>query len=324
MNIKFATFNLFQFVSPPNSWYIKKDKFTNEQWLEKTAWIKNQIKTLDAHIIGFQEVFSIDELKDICNNLGYKYFLTVDEPKKNKKNPNVFISTVVALASKFPIISHKKVRYDLASLKKHQFKGIFAFSRVPIKAIIELPNKEKIAVYVNHFKSNRLNEFEFIFNKNSSFEEKIEKTKESIKNGYSPALQQRLCEASSLFFDIKQSKLPTIFLCDLNDKEFSLCIDALTNEKYHNEGDDFILFDAYYFFEEDIYNPHPEQKEIKRVPTSYFQGYGNIIDYIFVSNDLKDKIISYKVLNEHLKKNQDGSLLESDHAQVLCTIDFND
>ena len=324
MKIKFATFNLFQFVKPPCSWYIKKDRFNQKEWEDKIVWIKNQINLLDADIIGFQEVFSCDELKLLCEELGYKYFLTVDTPKTHKKNPNIFISTVVALASKYPIISHKKVRYNLQTLKKHSFKGLFSFSRVPIKAIIALPNQNKIAVYVNHFKSNRLNEFEYIFTKNSTLEEKIKKTNKALKEDYSPALKQRLCEASSLFYDIKESKIPTIFLCDLNDKEFSLCIDALTNSSYHEkkEDNDYILFDAYYYFSKDIYNPHPEQKERKRTPTSYYLSYGNVIDYIFVSKDLKENIISYEVFDKHLEKNVDGSLLESDHAQVMCEIEF--
>ncbi len=323
MKFRFGTFNLFQYCSPPNSWYLKKDKFTLDEWKSKNDWIKSQITLMNCDVIGFQELFSTNELKQLCQELGYDYFLTVDTAKVNSKKPNIFISTIVALASKYPIISHKKVRYDISSIKKHFFKGVFSFSRTPIKAIIELPNKSKIAVYVNHFKSNRLNEFEFIFNKSTSLEEKIEKTKESIKNNYSPSLQQRLCEVSSLYFDIKESKIPIIFLCDLNDKEFSLCIDALTNSKYHNNKNKSLLFDAYYYFKNEIYNPHPEQKEIKRVPTSYYQAYGNVIDYIFVSNELKDKISDYKVYDEHLQKSLDGSLLQSDHAQVVCEIEID-
>lgn len=59
------------------------------------------------------------------------------------------------------------------------------------------------------------------------------------------------------------------------------------------------------------------------MPTSYYQGYGNVIDYIFVSKELKDKIISYKVFDEHLKRNPNGSLLESDHAQVVCELNLS-
>ena len=325
MNIKFATFNLFQFAAPPFSWYFKKDRFTKEQWEEKLSWIKNQIKIMDADIIGFQEVFSIDELKELCKELGYEHFLNVDTPKTNTKNPTIYKTTVLALASRFPIISNKNVRYDVPSIKKHNFKEKFAFSRVPIKAIIELPNKRKIAVYVNHFKSNRLNEFEYIFNKETTLKEKLEKTKVALENDFSSVLKQRLCEASSLFMDIKESKIPTIFLCDLNDKEFSMTIDALTNKAYHEDlsSDEYVLFDAYYHHEQEIYNPHPEQKSIERTPTSYHFSNGNIIDYIFISEDLKEKIVSYEVFDEHLKRNQDGSLLESDHAQVVCELSID-
>ena len=279
---------------------------------------------MDADIIGFQEVFSINELEKICKELGYEFFLSVDTPKMDEKNPTVYITTTLALASKYPIISVKKIRYDLTSIKKHNFKDKFAFSRVPIKAIIELPNAKKIAVYVNHFKSNRLNEFEYIFKKETSLKEKIEKTKLALENNFSTSLKQRLCEASSLYMDIKQSKIPTIFLCDLNDKEYSICIDALTNDAYHEDLEEnrYILFDAYYYFKKEIYNPHPEQKEIKRIPTSYYFSNGNVIDFIFVSEDLKDKIVSYEVFDEHLKRNQNGSLLESDHSQVVCEVSF--
>jgi endonuclease/exonuclease/phosphatase family metal-dependent hydrolase len=280
---------------------------------------------MDADIIGFQEVFSIEELKELCKELGYEYFLNVDTPNINKKNPTIYTSTVLALASRLPIISNKNVRYDILSIKKHNFKDKFAFSRVPIKAIIELPNKTKIAVYVNHFKSNRLNEFEYIFKEDTTLKEKRQKTKLALENNYSRALKQRLCEASSLYVDIKESKIPTIFLCDLNDKEYSMTIDALTNIAYHEEKveDEYILFDAYYHFKQEIYNPHPEQKGISRTPTSYYFSNGNIIDFIFVSENLKEKIVSYKVFDEHLRKNQNGSLLESDHAQVVCEINID-
>jgi len=52
-------------------------------------------------------------------------------------------------------------------------------------------------------------------------------------------------------------------------------------------------------------------------------------DYIFISNefnkDNRDKIAQvtdYTVLDEHLEKDRDGSLLKSDHAQVVCELTF--
>jgi endonuclease/exonuclease/phosphatase family metal-dependent hydrolase len=333
MKIRVGTFNLFQFVEPPYSWYIKKDKFTPEQWIEKTTWIKNQIKEMNCDIIGFQEVFSKDALKQLILELGFKYFKTIDTPKTDKKNENVYISTIVALASKYPIKNIKKVETDLSSLKKHNVSGFFKFAREPIKATLLLPNKKYLDVYVCHLKSNRDNEFEYIFTKNASLEEKREKVKKALEGNYSLSLKQRLCETSSLFTNIKLGKNPAVLMTDLNDKEFSLTIDVLTNKRYHNESlskDDYLLLDAYYYFKTKVYNPHPEQKEIKRTPTSYFAGKGNVLDYVFVSNlfdkDRKDsigKITSYEVFDKHLQKNQNGSLLNSDHAQVVCELKFN-
>ncbi len=332
MKLRIGTFNLFQFVKPPYSWYIKKDHFTEEQWQEKSSWIKKQIQEMNCDIIGFQEVFSSDELEKLTKELGFNYFVAVDKAKLDKKNPNVFISTTVALASKYPILEIQKVLVHGKSILKHKFKGHFKFSRIPIKALMELPNKEKITVYVNHFKSNRLNEFEYIFNKNHTLEEKKEQSKEALENNYSKALKQRLCETSSLFYDFKKITTPIICVCDLNDKEFSLSIEALTNRAYHEnkKKNSYLLHDAYYLYDKKIYNPHPEQKEIKRTPSSYYQGYGNVIDYIFVSKEFNKKekgsigkVNSYEIFDKHLQKNPHGSLLESDHAQIVCELEFN-
>ncbi|RBQ32451.1 endonuclease [Arcobacter sp. FW59] len=314
MILKVATFNLFQFCNPNFSFYTKKDKFNPNDWEEKKLWIKQQISKMNCDIIGFQEVFSSEDLKNLLQECGFSYFKVVDSPKCDSKNPTVFISTTVAIASKFPIISIEKV----------QRKDGFHFAREPIKAKIQLEDKKEIYFYVTHLKSNRLNEFEYIFTQNDSLEDKLTKVELALKNNYSLSLKQRINEAKNLFFDIKSSKIPTILVCDLNDKEFSITIDALTNFKFYNKNlkeNSYLLFDAYNLFKPKIYNPHPEFKGLKRTPTSYFAGKGNILDYIFVSKELK-KIISYKVFDEHLQKNQNGSLKQSDHAQVVCEIEI--
>lgn len=332
MKIRLGTFNLFQFVEPPYSWYIKKDKFTSLQWEEKTTWIKNQLIKMDCDIVGFQEVFSPLALKKIVSELGYKYFETVDTARTDKKNDKVFVSTTVAIASKYPFTEMLNVEANITSIKKHNFEGFFSFSRVPIKAKIVLPNEKEILVYVCHLKSNWQNEFEYLFTKEDTLKQKKELIQKALKAKYSESLKKRLCEASSLFFDINKSKdTPTILMCDLNDKQFSLTIDALTNRSYHYDSkkDNYLLIDAYTLHDKQIYNPHPEQKEIKRTSTSYFAGKGNVLDYIFVSNffnknniNHKATVNSYQIFDEHLQKNQNGSLLESDHAQVVCELEF--
>ena len=314
MIIKIATFNLFQFCSPEFSFYTKKEKFKKDDWEKKKNWIKEQLQKMDCDIVGFQEVFSQEELKELVLECGFKEFVVTQNPKLDEKN-RVYKTTTVALASKFPI-------KNIENISK---SSDFTFAREPIKAIISLKNDLDINVYVAHLKSNRLNEFEYKFTKDSTLEEKKSKLDIALKNNYSLSLKQRLNEAKALHFDIKKQILPSILLCDLNDREFSITIDALTNKRfYKNElkKDDFILFDSYDIAPKKVYNPHPEFKGFKRVPTSYFVGHGNTLDFIFVSKDLENCVKNHKVFDEHLQKNRNGTLKQSDHAQVVCEIEI--
>lgn len=321
MKFRVGTFNLFQFVEPPYAWYTKKEKFTPRQWAEKTKWIKQQIIKMDCDIIGFQEVFSRDALKCLVEELGFRYFETVDRAKLSTNNPKKYVTTTVAIASKFPISKLEESSVHLPSLKRHRFNDEFAFARIPIKATVALPNNQELLVYVCHFKSNRLNEFEHTFFARHSLEYKKEIISKALAGKHSKALKQRLCEASSLFFDIKGSgNRPAVLLCDLNDKEFSITIEALTNPMYHNETNqtDPLLLDAYHHYTEEIHNPHPEQKKPVRKATSYFLGKGNVLDYIFITNHFT--VTNYQVLDDHLQENRDGSIVQSDHAQVVCEL----
>jgi endonuclease/exonuclease/phosphatase family metal-dependent hydrolase len=331
MKIKVGTFNLFQYAQPPFSYYTKREKFTIKQWDKKTTWIKKQIRQMDCDLIGFQEVFSKEPLEELVKELGFDYFATVENARLKEEDDKVFVSTTVGLASKFPIKKIQKVEIHKKSLQKHHFEGRFKFSRTPIKAYIELPDKKELLFYVCHLKSNRQNEFEYIFTKKDTLEQKEQKIERALKEGFSASLKQRLCEASSLFFDIKKQKdIPTILVCDLNDKEYSITIEALTNNKFYDKKrKSHILTDACYLHNTKNYNPHPERKEKKRTPTSYFAGKGNVLDFIFVSKEFNTnhpphlaRVSDFTVHDNHLEDNPYGDLLDSDHAQVVCELEF--
>jgi len=332
MKLRVGTFNLYQFVEPPYSCYTRKGKYNQRQWLEKTLWIKKQILAMDCDIIGFQEVFSKKALETLVKELGYEHFATIDDAKLSEITPHKYTTTTVGIASRYPIVDIEGVDLHTPSLKKHQFKDDFVFSRVPIKAMISLPNRKELLVYVCHLKSNRLNEFEYVFKKEDTLAQKKERVFKILEEKQSSALRQRLCEASSLFYDIQSSQhTPTVLLCDLNDKEYSLTIEALTNPTYHDLSDDtHLLYDASYQYKEEVHNPHPEQKKPKRTPTSYFKSKGNVLDYIFISEHFNKEcmhklgtVTNYRVLDTHLQTHKDGSIIQSDHAQVVCefTID---
>ena len=334
MKVRVGTFNLYQFVEPPFACYTRKGKYNQRQWLEKTLWIKNQIRNMDCDIIGFQEVFSKKALETLVKELGLEHFATVDNARLSETTPNKYTTTTVAIASKHPIANILQgVQVHAPSLEKHHFKDTFAFSRVPIKATISLPNVKEILVYVCHLNSNILYVFEYVFKKEDTLAQKKERVFNIMEEKQSKALRQRLCEASSLFYDIQSSQqLPTLLMCDLNDKEYSLTIDALTNPAYHDDAseDPPLLYDAGYQYKEKVDNPHPEQKKQKRTPTSYFKSKGNVLDYIFISEHFNKEntykigtVTNYQILDTHLQTHKDGSIIQSDHAQVVCELTLN-
>ena len=51
-------------------------------------------------------------------------------------------------------------------------------------------------------------------------------------------------------------------------------------------------------------------------------GHGNTLDFIFVSKDLENSVKNHKVFDEHLQKNRNGTLKQSDHAQVVCELEI--
>ena len=110
-----------------------------------------------------------------------------------------------------------------------------------------------------------------------------------------------------------------IVLGDFNDKLNSFSLDVIKSNDYLNdilqnneikENYEFDLIDAF-----DLTNNN------KRKYTSYYKSEGNIIDYILVSKSL-NKISNYDVDDFHLKDNKNGSLINSDHAIVSCSIDL--
>lgn len=129
-------------------------------------------------------------------------------------------------------------------------------------------------------------------------------------------------EALHLAQDIqKEENSYIIAMGDLNDKENSLSLDILTNNSLL-KIDNFIEYKPITFSIEKLINDSYflAKNKDKREATSYYKNIGNVLDYILVSNNLK--VLEYNLYDLHLKDNKDGSLLQSDHAQVTSTISF--
>jgi len=333
MQLRCGTFNLFQFVEPPFAWYEPQNIYSDTDWILKKGWIKEQLSKMNCDIVGFQEVFSISALKELVKNEGFTYFETVESPTVDTHNNFVYVKPVVAICSKYPITLLKPL---------NNFEDGFEFTRIPIKAQIAIEGIGEIIVYVVHLKS-KLPLFETISNTSDTWDNLILKTLQARSMGYVSSAFQRGKEATELYREITDTlklhnNIPFILLGDLNDNVDSIPIESLTNREklFEINGINYSTLPdetkalKYKYTLYDTFDMAPNPSGQRRVPTHYYRNYGDVIDYIFVSNSLNEKnpqhngrVIFHEVFDLHLKSDGVSDSKQSDHAQVVTTIDFS-
>lgn len=148
-----ATFNLFNYLEPPNAYYDFEKIYTAEQWGRKQRWIVDYLNEYAPDVVGFQEVFSIESLKALMALQGYAHFAVVDSPEV--VDDFIFKRPVVAIASKFEIVEVAAVKHSNALASELGLCSDFTFSRKVLRATISLPHVGNTDCYVVHFKSKR-------------------------------------------------------------------------------------------------------------------------------------------------------------------------
>ena len=152
-----ATFNLYQWAQPGTYWYRREADSTNDptkHWEPKRAFLANLLAEANADVIGFQEVFSHEDLADFMRDQGYPWFSIVISASRLPQDPDVFAAPTVAIASRFEIRSVRAVapRPDI------EVEGLLApdfdYRRDVLAAEISVPGlAEPMIVHVCHFKS---------------------------------------------------------------------------------------------------------------------------------------------------------------------------
>jgi len=339
--MKLATLNLYQFVEPDFYWYEKRDENTyhSREWKKKKRWVAEQLQAMDADVVGFQEVFSVDALAALSKAQGYPYFLTTDTPKTHPDDPSVFVSPVVALASRYPIQALPAMIPSEVVTQQLPIAAQFQFSREPVRATVQSPDLGAVAVYVVHLKSKRPVMDETVtYPQEVPWEQRFEDTLLRRSRGDVLSMVQRGLEATLLYHDVIQQLASTpqlIVLGDLNDHELSTPLDALTQrQKIYEVGGidakhwphdvkkslhDHRLYDSFIIA--------PKMRAKRRPYTHLHQGDPTILDHILVSNalnprnsDATGEVCDYQVLNRHIRHDDIDNKLQSDHGQVVVDI----
>lgn len=217
--LKIATFNLFNYLEPPDAYYEFERIYSAEQWAKKQKWIAEYLSEFQPDIIGFQEVFSADSLKALVAAQGYAYFAVVDQP--TVIDDFIYRSPVVAIASRYPITEVAAVKVNTELAQTLGLTSDFSFSRKVIRATIELPHMGKCDCYVVHFKSKRsMIEIDEKNNHWSPEKTIIESLKANVAGGWGSTIQ-RGSEATLLMIDMIERREttghPMVLMGDFNN-----------------------------------------------------------------------------------------------------------
>lgn len=341
--LKIATFNLFNYLEPPNAFYEFERIYSAEQWAKKQRWIVDYLTEYQPDVIGFQEVFSVGALKKLVQKHGYAHFAVIDEPQVI--DDFIYKRPVVAIASRSPISEVTAVSHD------HELAGIlglaaeFSFSRKVLRATIALPHIGDTDCYVVHFKSKR-SMIEIAEDKAATPEKNvIEHLKADIAGGFASTIQ-RGSEATLLMIEIiarrEASQNPMVLMGDfnntLNDGVLShLITDSL---RFVSAFDcnaylaKYCLNDAWDLFVKSQINKDQEGDSTEptatllRTPTHYFGAGSSVLDYILLScefdasyHDSFYEITDYHTYDRHLINPEfERDDQSTDHGVVMITL----
>jgi endonuclease/exonuclease/phosphatase family metal-dependent hydrolase len=341
---------LFNYLEPPNAFYEFERIYSTVQWEKKQKWITEYLGEYQPDIIGFQEVFSAQSLKELVLAQGYPYFAVVDQP--DVVDDFIYRSPVVAIASRYPIVNAVAVE---PSNELAQILGLandFSFSRKVIRATIDVTHLGNCDCYVVHFKSKRsMIELDEQDKTRSPEKTIIESLKASVAGGWGSTIQ-RGSEATLLMIDMIERReatgYPMILMGDFNNTlTDGVLSHLLTNTLRFVSSIDrdaylskYCLNDAWNLFELAVTNENNKSAEMNetntskqaekltRTPTHYFGASSSVLDYILLScefdasyHDSLYQVSAYDTYDRHLINpsfERDGE--STDHGIVLVTL----
>jgi len=282
-SITIATFNLLNYLAPPNAFYQFDNIYTEQEWQGKQQWTEATLNKVAADIVAFQEVFSPDELAALCKRCGYAYFKVIDIPVIDSRY--IYSRPMVALASRWPIIHGQ----PLAVKKTKSISSAFAFSRRPLHAQIQLPHFGLTDFYVVHLKSQRATEE----SEDSPYPEHNQRVYGQWRSSY-----QRHDEAMVLKTLMRANKCqthrPAVVLGDFNQRLTSESLQALVDmpPQPHQQQDRAKLFlqDSWALL----------QSQGIRPASHYWGEHGSVLDYILLSQEFIGSVTLHHTQDCHL------------------------
>ncbi|MGF1562220.1 MAG: endonuclease/exonuclease/phosphatase family protein [Geminicoccaceae bacterium] len=346
--IKIGTFNLKNLALPGVDYYPDR-QWSEPQYARKIHWTAGMLQRMDADLVGFQEVFHTDALREAVAQSsafeGSQVFAPGAPANGPVSGPRVGLVTRLRLFSAPRSIETFPEGVDLSftdpDTGESMAVAIDRFSRPVLRADVELVSGVIAAVFVVHLKSKR-----------PSLTEAEEGTDPRTNDLFAPALGsarsliRRAAEAAALrrliIDELEGTRMPVIVLGDLNDD-----LHAVTNTMI--EGEDPLRFYGGLDAEQNLvarrrrwdvrlYNAtamHMRKSPRDTIYTHVYNGEYGTLDHIYLSeefyqgaprNQRLGDLEYVHCFNDHLV---DQSMTfetrfndASDHGQLVVTLDM--
>ncbi len=305
-------------------------------------------------IIGFQEVFSTESLKELVTSQGYGYFEVVDQPEVI--DDFIYKRPVVAIASRYPIVDINSVKPNTELAQTLGLTADFSFSRKVLRATVDAPHMGNCDCYVVHFKSKRpMIEIDAQDTGRSAEQTIIESLKADVAGGWGSTIR-RGSEATLLMIDMIERReitgYPMVLMGDFNNTLADGVLTHLLTSTLRFASDidceaylaKYCLNDAWDLFQRapsneanEIYDANEvdetaleinQNEKVARTPTHYYGGGGSVLDYILMScefdasyHDSLFEVSAYHTYNRHLINpifDRDGE--STDHGILFVTL----
>ncbi|MEL7307397.1 MAG: endonuclease/exonuclease/phosphatase family protein [Pseudomonadota bacterium] len=333
--LKVATFNLYNYLAPPDAFYDFQRIYSAEQWAKKQRWLADYLKNQQPDIIGFQEVFSINELKQQVNAEGYLYFAVVDEP--TVIDDFIYHDPVVAIVSRYKIVDVSQVEAEQDDILAMGLSDNLNFSRSIIRATLEVPHLGHVDCYVVHFKSKRSMLYHQDDESHSEQQNLVMQLKSQALGRWASSIQ-RGSEAALLLVEIikrrAHSNNPVIVMGDFNNELHDGVLNHLIADHLRFSGhrqnspsrSEFKLQDSWQLYQRHVVT------ENDREATHYFGSSSSVFDYILLSREFDAgfqgsffEVVDYHTYDQHLINPQFAYDDQStDHGVVMVTMKLRD
>jgi predicted extracellular nuclease len=328
MDVKVGTFNVLNLAREGERFYPDEKPYTAAEYDQKATWIAGQLTRMQAQLVGFQEVFHEEALRDVCDRSGQFPDGTVVAPGADgASGPRLGLASRLPIDEPVTIITDFPAGMDAAAEGLALPVGTFSRPVLRARVVLDPERGTTSTVFVAHLKSKRP-----IRDPQAPEHDPRE---EAL--GKARALIRRAAEAAALRFlvleEITGNAQPVIVLGDLNDAARAVTTDIIMGDspsRFWPQDPE----DRQAYWDRLLYSAY--ELTVRRTGrdvsyTHIFNGHYENLDHILVSQEFYERnpqriaeVMNLRYFNDHLVDSQLSNdrrdRTVSDHAQLVAEI----